>query len=44
MSHIPYLLGPAIGLLYGAFVEVDDGGAKSKPAAKVPERKPEKPA
>ena len=31
MAQVPYLLGPVIGLLYGAFVEVDDGGASKKP-------------
>jgi len=37
MSTIPYLLGPLIGLFYGTFVEVDDGGdkkEKTSPAAK----------
>lgn len=26
--QIPYLLGPAIGMIWGAFVEIDDGGRK----------------
>jgi hypothetical protein len=40
--EVPFLVGPLIGLLYGAFVEVDDGssaakpGATTKPAAKPP--------
>jgi hypothetical protein len=33
MAQVPYLLGPVIGLLYGAFVEVDDGGGAKKPEA-----------
>jgi len=33
MAQIPYLLGPVIGIVYGAFVEVDDGGGK-KPEVK----------
>jgi hypothetical protein len=35
MAQVPYLLGPVIGLLYGAFVEVDDGGGSKKPDVKV---------
>jgi hypothetical protein len=32
MSQVPYLLGGAIGIVYGAFVEIDDGGKpKNKP-------------
>jgi hypothetical protein len=35
LTEIPYLLGPLVGLLYGVFVEVDDGssGAGKGPAA-----------
>ena len=38
-AELPILLGPLVGALWGAFVEVDDGGsaaadkAKSKPPA-----------
>jgi hypothetical protein len=35
LTQVPYLLGPSIGLLYGAFVEVDDGGP-AKPAKALP--------
>jgi hypothetical protein len=40
MSHVPYLLGPVIGVIYGAFVEVDDGGkgAQASPPAKADQR------
>jgi ABC-type arginine transport system permease subunit len=31
---IPFLLGPVIGALYGIFVEVDDTGGGSAPAAR----------
>jgi hypothetical protein len=49
--EIPYLVGPLIGLIYGAFVEVDDSsGAKeaaaksaTKPGAKTPGAGPTKP-
>jgi hypothetical protein len=37
---VPALLGPLIGILYGVFVEVDDGG-KSAPAGRG-QAKPEK--
>jgi hypothetical protein len=37
---VPALLGPLIGIVYGVFVEVDDGG-KSAPAGKG-QPKPEK--
>jgi hypothetical protein len=39
VAELPILLGPLVGALWGAFVEVDDGGkaaadkSKSKPAA-----------
>jgi hypothetical protein len=34
LVEVPYLMGPLIGLLYGAFVEVDDGSSgKGKGAA-----------
>src|SRR5262245_33994468 len=39
MAQIPYLLGPLIGILYGAFVEVDDGGGAKKAADKPAEEK-----
>ena len=40
MSSIPYLLGPAIGLVYGAFVEVDDSSdKKAKSAPPAPAKK-----
>lgn len=36
---VPLLLGPLIGALYGAFVEVDDGGkGDAPPAAPAPPR------
>jgi hypothetical protein len=38
-TSLPYVLGGAIGALYGAFVEIDDGGEKEKS-----EMKPEPPA
>lgn len=31
-----FVLGGAIGALYGAFVELDDGGPAARPAAKKP--------
>jgi hypothetical protein len=37
--QIPLLLGPALGILYGIFVEVDDGERKA-PAAAPPPAKP----
>jgi hypothetical protein len=27
MRNVPYLLGPVIGLIWGALVEIDDGGS-----------------
>jgi hypothetical protein len=37
VDHVPFrsgiILGPIIGVLYGIFVEVDDGGAAKKEAA-----------
>jgi hypothetical protein len=33
LVDLPFLLGPLIGLVYGAFVEVDDGSGKAAPAA-----------
>lgn len=33
LSAIPLLLGPAIGIVYGIFVEVDDGERKKAAAA-----------
>jgi hypothetical protein len=33
MVSVPALLGPIIGIVYGVFVEVDDGG-KSAPSGK----------
>jgi hypothetical protein len=38
--EIPYLVGPLIGLLYGAFVEVDDGSGGKEAAAKSGQPKP----
>jgi hypothetical protein len=35
LIEVPFLLAPLIGLIYGAFVEVDDGSG-SKPAAPPP--------
>src|SRR5438477_5541978 len=32
--HSAPLLAPAVGVLYGIFVEVDDGGGKKEPAKK----------
>ena len=40
LVSVPSLLGPLIGIVYGVFVEVDDGG-KSAPAGKS-QAKPEK--
>ncbi|HET6150795.1 MAG TPA: hypothetical protein VFH68_24875 [Polyangia bacterium] len=39
---VPFLLGPLIGLVYGAFVEVDDGsgGKAAAPPAKAGPTKP----
>ena len=37
LVSVPALLAPLIGILYGVFVEVDDGG-KSAPAGKVKAR------
>ena len=34
VSSLPYALGAAIGVLYGVFIEVDDGGKAKKEAAK----------
>ena len=35
--QLPQLLGPALAILYGVFIEVDDGGdSKAKPAAPGP--------
>ena len=34
LIEIPYLLGPLVGLIYGVFVEVDDGAKAPPPAAK----------
>lgn len=31
---VPLLLGPAIGILYGSLIELDDGGAAVAPSAK----------
>lgn len=36
LSAIPLVLGPAIGILYGIFVEVDDGERKKAAAAGDP--------
>ena len=38
LVEVPFLLGPLIGLVYGAFVEVDDGGKAA--AAKTAPSKP----
>jgi len=38
LIEVPFLLGPLIGLVYGAFVEVDDGGKAA--AAKAAPSKP----
>jgi hypothetical protein len=40
LVEIPYLLGPLIGLVYGAFVEVDDSGGSKETAAKGGPAKP----
>jgi hypothetical protein len=40
LSEIPILLGPAIGALWGIFVEVDDGAGKSDKAAPKTPAKP----
>lgn len=39
---IPLLLGPVIGAAWGLFVEVDDGGAADKAAAKPAKPAPKK--
>lgn len=33
-SSVPYLLGAVVGVVYGIFVEVDDGGKADKAAGK----------
>ena len=33
VSSLPYALGAAVGVIYGVFVEVDDGGKKKAEAA-----------
>ena len=35
LVDVPFLFGPLVGLVYGAFVELDDGSG-SKPAASTP--------
>lgn len=37
---VPFVLGPAIGILYGIFVEVDDGGSSAAPAGGSPSKAP----
>ena len=49
LDQVPFrsgpILAPIIGVLYGVFVEWDDGGAKKDAApAKKPEAEPKKPA
>jgi len=39
LVEVPFLLGPLIGLIWGALIEVDDGGGKA-PAAKPAPLKP----
>ena len=36
LIEVPFLLAPLIGLIYGAFVEVDDGSGGGKAAAAAP--------
>lgn len=36
ISGVPLLLGPVIGILYGLFVEVDDGERKGAPPSATP--------
>lgn len=44
LVEVPFLLAPLIGLIYGAFVEVDDGsGSKAAPAAAPKGPAPSKP-
>ena len=38
-ASLPYLLGGAIGGVYGAFVELDDGGGEDKKKAEPPAAK-----
>jgi len=37
-SSFPYVLGAVIGVLYGVFVEVDDGGKADKAEGKQPSK------
>lgn len=41
LPEVPALLGPAVGMIYGALIELDDagGGATAKPAAPVTKRR-----
>ncbi|HEY0708046.1 MAG TPA: hypothetical protein VGG33_14680 [Polyangia bacterium] len=38
--EIPLLLAPALAVIYGIFVEVDDGGSKGTPAPNAPPAAP----
>ncbi|HEY0712394.1 MAG TPA: hypothetical protein VGF45_06955, partial [Polyangia bacterium] len=41
LVEVPLLLAPALAIIYGIFVEVDDGGSKAAaPAGKAPATKP----
>ena len=40
MASIPYLLGPLIGLVYGVFVEIDDGAGGGRATPRADARKP----
>lgn len=33
-TSLPYLFGAVVGVVYGVFVEIDDGGGKSEPGQK----------
>ena len=36
LVEIPFLLGPLVGLIWGALIEVDDGGKAAPPAKPAP--------
>jgi hypothetical protein len=40
LGDLPVLLGPVIGALWGAFVELDDGGSSAAKPGKNPPAKP----
>ena len=38
VSSLPYALGAAIGVIYGVFVEVDDGSKKKNAPSEPPKK------